>query len=76
MKNNLRVFRWKAGFTKAYEFAQKVEIPGPTLSIIEHGRQNPRQDLKITIVNILDQALRAKGEITKPLDIEDVFPNV
>ncbi len=75
MINNLKIYRWRAGFDKAYEFAQKIGIPSQTLSMIERGRTDPRQDLKATIVNVLDQALRAKGEIAKPLNIEDVFPN-
>lgn len=72
--NNLRIFRWRAGFDKAYEFAQKIGIPSPTLSIIERGRMNPSTDLKAKIVSILDNTFRAKGEI-KPLNIRDVFPN-
>lgn len=74
MFNNLKIYRWRAGFDKAYEFAQKLGIPSQTLSMIERGRSNPRHDLKAKIVSILDQALRAKGEIDKPLNIEDVFP--
>ena len=72
--NNLKIYRWRAGFDKAYEFAQKLGIPSQTLSIIERGRQNPRPDLKAKIVSILDQALREKGK-TKPLNINDVFPS-
>ena len=74
MNNNLKIYRWRAGFDKAYEFAQKLGISSQALSLVERNRQNPRQDLKARIVNLLDQALRAKGEITKPLNIEDVFP--
>ena len=72
--NNLKIFRWRAGFDKAYEFAAKLGIPPQTLSMIERGRENPRADLKANIVNMLDQALRAKGE-AKPLSIQDVFPS-
>ena len=72
--NNLKIYRWRAGFDKAYEFAQRVSIPSQTLSMIERGRQNPKIDLKAKIVSILDNALRERGE-TKPLNIRDVFPD-
>jgi len=72
--NNLKIYRWRAGFDKAYEFAQKLGIPSQTLSIIERGRQNPRPELKARIVSILDNALRSRGE-TKPLNVNDVFPS-
>ena len=71
--NNLKIFRWRAGFDKAYEFAAKLGIPSQTLSVIERGRVNPRLELKTQIVSLLDQALRAKGE-AKPLNIRDIFP--
>lgn len=71
--NNLKIYRWRAGFDKAYEFAQKLGIPSQTLSIIERGRTDPRPELKAMIISILDVALREKGE-KKPLNIQDVFP--
>ena len=71
--NNLKVYRWRAGFDKAYEFAERVGIPSPTLSVIERGRANPSADLKATIVSVLDQALRARGE-ARVLSVQDVFP--
>ena len=73
-RNNLKIFRWRAGFDKAYEFAHKLGIPSQTLSMIERGRHDPRLDLKTKMVSILDNALRVKGE-TKPLNVQDVFPS-
>ena len=72
--NNLKIYRWRAGFDKAYEFAAKLGIPSQTLSMIERGRANPKQNLKVEIVSLLDNAMRAKGE-GKPLNIQDVFPS-
>ena len=64
LRNQVRIKRWEQGL-KQYELAARVNVPPPTISLIENGHLDPDDKLKFKISKALDCK-----------SVEEIFPKI